>query len=215
MSAAGNSASVGVERDRVLRGAAALVPALVVVWVVGGSGGWIVGTVVGVVLTRWSANLGKADERERRSRIVHELPVTVDLLAACLKGGMPWDESVEAVAGTIGGPLGEELGAVSVQIRLGADPVRVWLDLGERLPELAPLARTAVRASRGGTALALSLGRLAQEQRRTARTAAAARARSAGIRALMPLGLCFLPAFVLLGIVPAIVGIASSMSLPW
>ncbi|WP_245627594.1 type II secretion system F family protein [Actinomadura oligospora] len=168
-----------------------------------------------VVLTRWSVNLGKGDDRERRSRIVHELPVTVDLLAACLRGGMPWDESVEAVASTIGGPLGEEIGAVSVQIRLGADPVRAWLDLGERQPALAPLARTAVRGSRSGTALALSLGRLAQEQRRTARTAAAARARSAGIRALMPLGLCFLPAFVLLGIVPAIVGIASSMSLPW
>ncbi|RFU41608.1 type II secretion system F family protein [Actinomadura logoneensis] len=173
------------------------------------------GAVVAVLFAKWSANVGKADDRDRRSRIVLELPVTVDLLAACLRGGMPWDESVEAVASTIGGPLGEELGAVSVQIRLGADPVRAWLQLGERQPPLAPLARTAVRASRSGTALAVSLGRLAQEQRRTARTAAAARARSAGIRALMPLGLCFLPAFVLLGIVPAIVGIASSMTLPW
>ncbi|MCP2340362.1 type II secretion system F family protein [Actinomadura rupiterrae] len=194
---------------------AALVPGLVVVWVVGGSGGWIAGAIVAALVAKWSVNLGKADERERHGRIVQELPVTVDLLAACLKGGMPWDESVEAVASTIGGPLGEELTAVSVQIRLGADPMRAWLDLGERQPLLAPLARTAVRASRSGTALALSLGRLAQEQRRTARTAAAARARSAGIRALMPLGLCFLPAFVLLGIVPAIVGIASSMTLPW
>ncbi|MFC4908954.1 type II secretion system F family protein [Actinomadura gamaensis] len=194
---------------------AALVPGVVAVWVVGGSGGWIAGALVTAAVAKWSANLGKGDERERRARIVLDLPVSVDLLAACLKGGMPWDESVEAVASTIGGPLGEELTAVSVQIRLGADPMRAWLDLGERQPLLAPLARAAVRASRSGTALAVSLGRLAQEQRRTARTAAAARARSAGIRALMPLGLCFLPAFVLLGIVPAIVGIASSMTLPW
>jgi pilus assembly protein TadC len=41
-----------------------------------------------------------------------------------------------------------------------------------------------------------------------------ARARSAGVKAVVPLGLCFLPAFVLLGIVPAIVGIAKTLQLP-
>lgn len=66
-----------------------------------------------------------------------------------------------------------------------------------------------------GAALAPSLSRLARDQRRVARSAAAARARAAGIRALAPLGLCFLPAFILLGVVPAIAGIASTLLLPW
>ena len=119
-----------------------------------------------------------------------------------------------AVADAVGGPLGDELTAVAVQIRLGADPAEAWLAL-TREPMLAPLARTAVRASSTGAALAPSLGRLARDQRRVARTEAAARARAAGIRALAPLGLCFLPAFVLLGVVPAIAGIAATILLPW
>ncbi|MFI0449123.1 type II secretion system F family protein [Actinomadura sp. 6N118] len=115
---------------------------------------------------------------------------------------------------TVGGPLGEELQSVVVQIRLGVDPAVAWLALAKE-PALAPLARTAVRAAGSGTALAPSLARLASDQRRVARTAAAARARAAGVRAVAPLGLCFLPAFMLLGVVPAIAGIASTILLPW
>ncbi|MBE1532229.1 type II secretion system F family protein [Actinomadura algeriensis] len=154
--------------------------------------------------------LGDAERARRRARLVADLPVAVDLLAACLRGGTPWQDAVDAVVDAIGGPLGEELERVSVQIRLGADPAKAWLALTEE-PSLASLARAAVRATSGGAALAPSLARLARDQRRVARTAAAARARAAGIRVLAPLGLCFLPAFVLLGVVPAVAGIASTI----
>jgi pilus assembly protein TadC len=105
-----------------------------------------------------------------------------------------------------------ELASVSAQVRLGADPGDAWLRLA-RDPVLAPLARTAARASNSGAALAPTLARLARDQRRTARTAAEARAQAAGVRAVAPLGLCFLPAFVVLGIVPAIAGIAQGLVL--
>ncbi|MFI0486468.1 type II secretion system F family protein [Actinomadura sp. 9N215] len=177
----------------------------------------MVGGVVGVLVAAavwWSfGRLGNADRRRRRARLIADLPVAVDLLAACLRGGAPWHEAVAAVADAVGGPLGDELAAVSVQIRLGADPAEAWLALTKE-PMLAPLARTAVRGVSTGAALAPSLSRLARDQRRVARTSAAARARAAGIHALAPLGLCFLPAFVLLGVVPAIVGIASTILLP-
>ncbi|WP_285915547.1 type II secretion system F family protein [Actinomadura opuntiae] len=180
--------------------------------------GWPVGAVIGVAVAVavWYSfgRLGSADRRRRRARLIADLPVAVDLLAACLRGGAPWHDAVEAVADAVGGPLGDELRGVAVQIRLGADPVEAWLALTAE-PSLAPLARTAVRAVSSGAALAPSLGRLARDQRRVARTAAAERARAAGIRALAPLGLCFLPAFVLLGVVPAIAGIASTILLPW
>ncbi|WP_235959423.1 type II secretion system F family protein [Actinomadura macrotermitis] len=157
--------------------------------------------------------MGDAETRRRRARLVADLPVGVDLLAACLRGGTPWSEAVEAVAEAVGGPLGEDLHGVAVRIRLGVDPAVAWLALADE-PMLAPLARTAVRATRSGAALAPTLARLARDQRRTAGAAAAARARAAGIRALVPLGLCFLPAFVLLGVVPAIAGMASTFLTP-
>ncbi|MEU8800733.1 type II secretion system F family protein [Spirillospora sp. NPDC048819] len=179
----------------------------------GGPAGTAIGVLVATAVWFSFGRLGNAERRRRRARLVADLPVAVDLLAACLRGGAPWHDAVTAVADAVGGPLGDELRAVSTQIRLGADPAEAWLTLAKE-PMLAPLARTAVRAASTGAALAPSLSRLARDQRRVARSAAAARARSAGIRALAPLGLCFLPAFVLLGVVPAVAGIASTILLP-
>jgi Flp pilus assembly protein TadB len=175
--------------------------------------GWVTGALVAVICARTLSRLEPRSARTRRARMLTDLPTAIDLLAACLRGGGAWHESVEAVADAIGGPLGTELTRVAARIRLGADPAEEWLNLAED-PILAPLGRTAARAANGGTPIATSLTRLAQDQRRTARTTASKRAKTAGVRAVAPLGLCFLPAFVLLGIVPAIAGIASTVLLP-
>ncbi|MCW2904705.1 MAG: type secretion system protein [Streptosporangiaceae bacterium] len=180
----------------------------------GGPVGLAAGALVAVGSARALARMEPREIRRRRVRLLADLPVAVDLLATCLRGGATWGEAVEAVADAIGGPLGEELMAVAGQVRLGADPAQAWLALAAE-PGLAPLARTAARAVHSGTGLSQSLARLARDQRRSAHAAASARAHAAGVRAVAPLGLCFLPAFVLLGIVPAIAGIASTIALPW
>ncbi|MFI0354411.1 type II secretion system F family protein [Actinomadura sp. 9N407] len=201
-------------RENVLRRTTVVLVALASAAAVGGTMGAVVGIVAGVVVHRCFGRLGQAERRRRRARLIADLPLAVDLLAACLRGGTPWSEAVEAVASAVGGPLGEELNGVAVQIRLGADPEAAWSALAGE-PALAPLSRTAIRAVQSGAPPAGPLSRLARDQRRTARTAAAARARTAGIMSLAPLGACFLPAFVLLGVVPAIASIASTILLPW
>jgi pilus assembly protein TadC len=50
---------------------------------------------------------------------------------------------------------------------------------------------------------------VADEQRRVRRWQAEAAARKAGVLAVAPLVLCFLPAFILIGVVPVIVGVAT------
>lgn len=206
-------AGAAQRRDVLLRRIAAGTSGVLCMVTLGGTFGAVIGVLVAVAVWFAFGRLGNAERRRRRARLIADLPVVVDLLAACLRGGAPWHEAVTAVADSVGGPLGDELQAVSVRIRLGADPAEAWLALAEE-PMLAPLARTAVRAASTGAALAPTLSRLARDQRRIARSAAAARARAAGIRALAPLGLCFLPAFVLLGVVPAVAGIASTILLP-
>ncbi|GAA1788855.1 hypothetical protein GCM10009735_20630 [Actinomadura chokoriensis] len=204
----------GRVRDVLLRRVAAGATGVLCLVMFGGLTGAVVGVLAAVAVWFAFGRVGSAERRRRRARLVADLPVAVDLLAACLRGGAPWQDAVAAVADAVGGPLGDELRAVSVQIRLGADPAEAWLALTKE-PMLAPLARAAVRAASTGSALAPSLSRLARDQRRTARAAAAERARAAGIRALAPLGLCFLPAFILLGVVPAVAGIASTILVPW
>jgi pilus assembly protein TadC len=54
---------------------------------------------------------------------------------------------------------------------------------------------------------------LATEVRATALDAAEAAAQRAGVLITAPLGLCFLPAFVCLGIAPIVAGLAGEISL--
>jgi pilus assembly protein TadC len=196
-----------------MRWAAAGLAGLVCALLLGGPVGWIAGALVTVGCARVLSRFESRAARLRRTRIVAGLPMAIDLLAACLRGGGAWHESVEAVADAVGGPLGADLARVAARIRLGADPAEEWLALAAD-PIFAPLGRAAARGATGGAPLAATLARLARDQRRTARAAAAGRARTAGVRAVAPLGLCFLPAFVLLGIVPAVAGIAANVLLP-
>lgn len=208
-----NPAADEERRTALTRRGVAVLAGIATAVVLGGSFGMLAGAGVGLACARLLARAEPRAARERRARLVADLPIAIDLMAACLRGGSSWVESVEAVATALGGPLGAELRRVAAQVRLGADPVSTWLTLADE-PALAALARAAARASDSGSALAPTLTRLARDQRRAARAAASTRAHAVGARAVAPLGLCFLPAFVLIGIVPAVAGIAAQVLTP-
>ena len=147
-----------------------------------------------------------------RERLASDLPTAVDLLAACLASGRPPAAALTAVVEAVGGPLARELGAVGVRLHLGADPVAVWRELGSRPGALAALGRTMARSLDTGAPMADGLRMLAVDLRRAHRADIERRARGVGVRAAAPLGLCFLPAFVLVGIVPSVVSAFAAMS---
>ena len=133
-----------------------------------------------------------------------------DLLAACLRGGLPVAEAVGAVADTAPTPMDRTLRRVSDLLTLGADPDVAWSEAALD-PDTESLARLARRSSRSGTSLSVSMAELAERCRDDAEDAAAASAERAGVLISGPLGLCFLPAFLALGIVPVVIGLASSV----
>ncbi|WP_283139771.1 type II secretion system F family protein [Rhizohabitans arisaemae] len=147
----------------------------------------------------------------RRARIVADLPFCVDLIVACLRSGSPLSGAVSLAARAVGGPLGERLAWLGEQLRLGAEPEVAWSKLGEEEPALALLTRAMVRATVSGAPSAEMLERLAADCRRSARAGASAAARRVGSQVAAPLGLCFLPAFVLLGIVPIVATLATEV----
>jgi len=69
------------------------------------------------------------------------------------------------------------------------------------------VARAAQRSAHSGAALAGALVRIADDLRNDIALANEAAARRAGVLVVLPLGLCFLPAFVLTGLVPVIVAV--------
>lgn len=175
--------------------------------VVGGFTGAGIGLLVAGVCDRGLRKLETRGHRHRRERLAADLPVAADLLAGCLLAGSTLVDAAESVATAVGGPLAAELRGAVAAIRLGSDPAAAWLTLA-REPATEPLARTVARAVDSGAPLADAMARLADDQRAERRRSAGAAAERVGVRAVVPLGVCFLPAFFILGVLPAVGGIA-------
>lgn len=148
--------------------------------------------------------------RRRREQARRELPALVGLIASALHGGADPATAVDVVTRAFPGPAADRLGGAAARLALGLPPETVWTAVsGDAV--LAPLGRAMTRAYRSGTPVATSIEVLAAELARDARAVAEDRARSVGVRAALPLGLCLLPAFVVLGIVPVVAGLVGPL----
>ena len=115
-------------------------------------------------------------------------------------------QALAAVSEAVPAPAGDELARVVAQLRLGAGAGQAWAPL-LAVESTAPLARAVQRSSETGAPLAQALTRVADDLRARRRGELLAAARVAGVTAVLPLGLCFLPAFALLGVVPVVVSL--------
>lgn len=164
------------------------------------------GLAAGVGVDQFLRRREPAEVRAARLRAVADLPLGADLLAAVLRAGAPVDRAAVAVAEALGGPLGERLDRVGRSLRLGAEPPEAWGHLAD-VPGADRLVAAAIRSSASGGALAGALTRLADDLRGDRSVAVEAAAHRAGVLIVLPLGLCFLPAFVLAGLVPVVVAV--------
>jgi Flp pilus assembly protein TadB len=175
---------------------------------VGGLPGIAAGAVVIAGADRWLAGRGTGVAGDRDAAIAADLPGACDLLAVCLGAGVPVSSALAAVGEAVPAPCGPPLRAVAELYRLGAGPRAAWADVPE---PLEAVGRLLVRAGESGASVAAGLRSLAADQRAEARAATEAAVRRAGVWILAPLGLCFLPAFVCLGVVPLVLGIAADV----
>ncbi len=188
----------------------AVVVGLLAGGVVGAVGGLVAGGV-GALATWWAV---RRASRSRASPAPDQLALaaTWDLLAACLRSGMPVPDAIRAVAADLPAAPGRALGDTADLLALGADPVHAWVAALD-CPETAALARGARRTARSGAALAGVARGLAAGVRERAEDAAETKAQRAAVAIAGPLGLCFLPAFLCLGAVPVVIGMAARLSI--
>jgi pilus assembly protein TadC len=167
-----------------------------------------VGAVCGAVLAaRRLAGRG-------RSAAGAELASGWELLAVCLEAGLPVAAALGVAAGPVSGPEGAELRRVAGLLELGADPAQAWR-AAEPLPALAAFARAAARSAGTGAALARAARGEAARIRASLVDAAEGRAQRAAVHITGPLGLCFLPAFLVLGVAPVVIGLAGQALARW
>lgn len=166
---------------------------------------------------------GPLAARQRAGAVVHQRPVreknsvtdplaaasALDVLAVCLEAGMSVAHAAAATAPSAPVPLRRLLQRAADLLALGADPQTAWTSDGS--DDLEVLARLARRSASSGSALAQGVRELAEQLRQDAVHTAEAAAERAGVLIAGPLGLCFLPAFVCLGVVPVIVGLAGQI----
>ncbi|MFZ2260527.1 MAG: type II secretion protein F, partial [Luteococcus japonicus] len=72
--------------------------------------------------------------------------------------------------------------------------------------------RDLARSSETGSAAARVLRQHAQDLRVAVRDAQLGRARAVGVRSVLPLMACFLPAFLLTGVVPVVAGLVKTLA---
>jgi hypothetical protein len=136
------------------------------------------------------------------------------LLAACLRGGLPVPVAVRLIVPEMPAPARDALRRTAELLALGADAEQAWQP-ALACPATAELARGARRTARSGAALAAVAEALAVEVRGEAGDLAEARAQRAGVAVTGPLGLCFLPAFLCLGVIPVVIGLATRLMSSW
>jgi pilus assembly protein TadC len=138
---------------------------------------------------------------------------SLDVLAVCLTAGMAVSTAAGATAASAPPKLARVLRRAADLLALGADPSVAW-SISPGAPassvdaQTDALLRLARRSASSGAALADGVEELADQCRHGAVHAATATAERAGVLIAGPLGLCFLPAFVCLGIVPVVAGLA-------
>ncbi|MGW5851943.1 type II secretion system F family protein [Streptomyces sp. NPDC055254] len=197
-----------------IRGAAAAwcwpAGALLAGWVlVGGAAGTAVGALAAVGVRRWMARErapAGVDVRE----VERQLPFAADLLAACLAAGAAPVEAAEVVGESLGGPVGDGLARAGAELRLGGEPGAAWGRLAQ-IPGARALAECLERAARTGAPAAEPVSRLASALRADRARRASAGAQRAAVLVTAPVGLCFLPAFLAIGVAPVVIGMASGL----
>ncbi|NLG46516.1 type II secretion system F family protein [Gordonia sp. (in: high G+C Gram-positive bacteria)] len=140
-----------------------------------------------------------------------DLAAGYDTLAVCLRAGLPLATAAQVAAHASPPQLRQPFLRAADLLALGSDPERAWATKPTDMRDFADLAALVRRASRAGSALAEAVAGFADGTRRRAENEALEAAERAGVKISGPLGLCFLPAFVCLGIVPVVIGLASEL----
>lgn len=132
---------------------------------------------------------------------VLDLARAVDLMPLALLTGCGATEAIELVAGVVPGRVAADLKVAVAARRWDTEPGREWQLAGPAWAAVGIAWRTADRA---GAAPAGLLGATAERIRRTEATRIEARIQRAGVLLVLPLGLCFLPGFLLTTVVPVV-----------
>ena len=174
-----------------------------------GALGLIVGLAATGVVRKQVNALGTLAAKRRNEAITRQAPAALDLITAALRAGRPPEGALAVVAEHTPAPLGELLQDVSRRIRISADPAAAWRVLDGTPLEV--VGRAFARSDSSGAAVVPLALDAAEDLRRRARAVRRESVGRVAVQTTVPLGLCLLPAFVLVAVAPIVLAVVTNI----
>jgi len=141
---------------------------------------------------------------------LRDTAMMLELVAAMLDAGSGVGRSLELVAAAASPAYRLSLQPVVSALAIGADWGTAWRSSQAHLPEILEMRDALGFAALTGAPSSAILYAQAARIRRERFRAAEKRAASLGVKLVIPLGLCSLPAFICLGVVPVLLALVPS-----
>lgn len=161
----------------------------------------------------WGRRAGPASAGTGRGRTAGAarglVPEALELVALALLGGGSLAGAVARVGGVLPGERGRELATVGARLHDGVPAEEAWQAAGAHW---APARRSLQLAEAAGVAPSQALVRSARDLRRDAVADVEVAAARLGVRLVVPLGLAYLPAFVLTTVLPVVLALTRGLT---
>ena len=149
----------------------------------------------------------------RRRQIQRSLAEATDLLTLVVESGMSLDEGLLSITERFHNALGDEIGKVLREIRLGRPRMAALEHMADTVgvPDLHHLVESIVQSDQMGVPIARLLRVQATEMRRRQRQGAQERAAQASSRMVFPMVGCIFPVLWIVLLGPAIIQVLKSL----
>lgn len=151
--------------------------------------------------------LSVRDQRQRQIRA--DAADIIDQLTICVEAGLGFDAALARVAATTDGPLTDELRHTMSDIRAGVPRAQALRALSDRaqIVEIRQLVTALLQAQKHGVSIAETLRIQSAEMRIKRRQRTEERAAKLPVKLIFPIVACFLPVFMIITLVPALMTI--------
>ncbi|APT85994.1 type II secretion system F family protein [Corynebacterium flavescens] len=134
----------------------------------------------------------------------------IELFAACINSGLSTRQAAVALTRVSGPATVSAWNRLAALLGVGVDVSSAWAHMREE-PYLGALASLVVMSDHSGAAITAGCQRIIATLRAEATAHATAAAERAGVFIAFPLAVCFLPAFIVLGLVPVVISLGAEL----
>jgi len=168
--------------------------------------GSLLGAGAGWAVSFWLHRQASAVTLAQQLQLSQEFPLVLTFLALVVESGAPLRWAAEAVSLEVQQLSQQRLQQVLAHCDVGFSEAEAWQSLSTD-PVWGELAHELSRCVDSGTAASEILRTAATRTQKKQAAEAVTKARSLGVASTLPLVGCFLPAFILVGVVPIIGGL--------